>query len=80
MRPGEEINVKRGDGESFTYRVVENESMPLDQVNSTGMKKMMESAETGKEGLNIITCDGKWVPQIKQYDRRIMLRAVIVEK
>lgn len=78
LTKGDTIEVERGDGKLFTYKVVENQSMPLEEVNATGMKMMMESAEEGKEGLNLITCDGNWVPKYKQFDRRIMLRAVQV--
>jgi len=77
LRPGDDISLERGDGKKFTYSVVENESMPLEEVNKTGMAKMMKSADEMKEGLNLITCDGKWVPRLQQFDRRIMLRAVI---
>jgi LPXTG-site transpeptidase (sortase) family protein len=77
LAKGDTIEVERGDGKQFTYKVVENQSMPLEEVNATGMKMMMESAEEGKEGLNLITCDGNWVPKYKQFDRRIMLRAVL---
>lgn len=75
---GSEIMIEKGDGKIFTYKVVENRSMPLEEVNKTGMKMMMQSADEDKEGLNLITCDGKWVPKYKQFDRRIMLRAVRV--
>lgn len=78
LKTGDEIIIERGDGKSFTYKVVENQSMAIEDVNKTGMKMMGQSAEQGKEGLNLITCDGKWVPRIKQFDRRIMLRAVAV--
>lgn len=74
-----QIMVERGDGKVFTYKVVENKSMPLEEVNKTGMKMMMQSADETKEGLNLITCDGKWVPKYQQFDRRIMLRAVRVQ-
>ena len=76
LKMGAEIMITRGDGKEFSYRVVENRSMPLEEVNKTGMQMMMKSAEEGKEGLNLITCDGKWVPKYQQFDRRIMLRAV----
>lgn len=79
LQRGAIIEVERGDGERFRYEVRENQSMALDEVNASGMKMMMESAESGKEALNLITCDGKWVPQYKQFDRRIMLRAVLIE-
>jgi LPXTG-site transpeptidase (sortase) family protein len=77
LSQGDQITVERGDGKKYTYSVVENESMSLDEVNSTGMKKMMKSADEDTEGLSLITCDGKWIPKIQQFDRRIMLRAVL---
>lgn len=79
LKKGDIIELERGDGKKFRYEVRENQSMPLEEVNATGMKMMMESAESNAEGLNIITCDGKWVPRYQQFDRRIMLRAVLVE-
>lgn len=79
LKKGDEITVDRGDRKTFRYEVVENQSMSLEEVNKTGMKMMMESAEPDKEGLNLITCDGKWVPRYKQFDRRIMLRAVQIK-
>lgn len=79
LKKGDSIEVERGDGETFRYEVRENQSMHLDEVNSKGMPMILTSAEDGKEALNLITCDGKWVPRYKQFDRRIMLRAVIME-
>lgn len=79
LKVGDTIALERGDGETFRYEVRENQSMPLKEVNATGMKMMMQSAEDGKEALNLITCDGNWVPRYQQFDRRIMLRAVLVE-
>lgn len=75
---GADIIVDRGDGKSFTYKVVENKSVPIEEVNATGMKIMGESADPTKEGLNLITCDGVYVPRLGMFDRRIMLRAVLV--
>jgi LPXTG-site transpeptidase (sortase) family protein len=80
MQKGDIIEVERGDGKTFRYEVRENQSMPLEEVNKTGMQMMMQTAEQGKEALNVITCDGKWVPRLGQFDRRIMLRAVLVDE
>lgn len=79
LETGDEITIERGDGKQFIYKVVENESMALDEVNKTGMQKMTKSVDESKEGLNLITCDGKWVPRLQQFDRRIMLRAVLTQ-
>jgi len=77
LKEGDEITLERGDGKKFTYEVRENKSMSLEEVNATGMKDMMKSIDEDTEGLSLITCDGKWVPRIQQFDRRIMLRAVL---
>jgi len=79
LQVGDEITLERGDGEKFIYSVVENQSMHLEEVNKTGMKMMLHSANPDKEGLNLITSDGNWVPKYKQFDKRIMLRAVLVD-
>ncbi|MBC7943656.1 class F sortase [Candidatus Saccharibacteria bacterium] len=79
LQVGLEIVIERGDGKLFTYKVVENKSIPIEEANTTGMKIMSQAAEADKEGLNIIAADGKWVPRLGTFDRRIMLRAVIVE-
>jgi len=74
------ITLERGDGETFSYRVVENQSMSIDEVNASGMKMMGQSADPGKEALNLIAYDGTWVPRLGMFDRRTMLRAVIVDE
>lgn len=79
LSKGDLITVERGDGKKFTYSVASNGSMSLDQVNKTGMQEMMQSADPSKEGLSLITCAGSYVPAIKQFDQRIMLRAVLVD-
>lgn len=76
---GSIIVIERGDGQTFSYKVVENQSMPLAEVNSTGMKLMSQPVQPGQEGLNIITTDGSWVPRLGTFDHRIMLRAALVQ-
>lgn len=73
------IIIERGDGKRFTYKVVENKSMTIEEVASTGMKTMGQPVVPGKESLNIITNDGKWVPRLGTFDRRVLLRAAIEE-
>ena len=79
LKPGDEIIVERGDGKKFTYSVVENQIMSLEEATKRGMQLMTQSATAGKEGLNLITCAGKWIPKMQQFDQRVMLRAVIVD-
>jgi hypothetical protein len=79
LAAGARINVTRGDGKVFSYEVVENKTMTLDEVSTTGTKTLGQPVVSGKEGLNIIVADGKWVPRLGTFDRRIILRAAIVE-
>lgn len=73
------IVIERGDGKQFTYKVVENKSVTIEELAATGMKTMGQPVDSGKEGLNIITNDGKWVPRLGTFDHRVLLRAAIVE-
>lgn len=79
LQNGDQITLQRGDGERFTYNVVENKSVSLEEALKGGLKAMMESIDPNTEGLSLITDDGKWIPRYQQFDRRIMLRAVLVE-
>ncbi len=79
IKAGDEIIVERGDGQKFTYEVKENETLPLDELNDGGMKRMSESASDTAEGLNLISCTGNWVPAQNTYDKRVTIRAVAVE-
>ena len=73
---GDIVTIERGDGKLITYKVVSSVVMSLDEANSHGVKDMMASAEAGKEGLSLITCAGNYQAQTKQFDKRVMVRAV----
>lgn len=79
LQADSQIKIERGDGKVLTYKVVENQSMTIEEVNTTGMKKMGQPIEAGAEGLNLITTDGKWVPRLGTFDRRILVRSTIVD-
>lgn len=79
LRNGDQISIERGDGKIFTYEVSDVRDMPLDWVNKEGMKEMMKSVDPSKEGLSLITCSGKWIPKDKVFDRRVLVRATIVD-
>lgn len=79
LTEGDQISIERGDGERFTYEVHDVRDMPLQWVNETGMKEMMYSVEPDKEGLSLITCSGKWIPKDKVFDRRVLVRATLIE-
>ena len=77
LKSGDTVIVERGDGQTFSYTVYDTRSMSLDEVNATGMTMMGKTAVAGKEALNLMTFDGKWVPQLGIFGRRIMVRTVI---
>jgi LPXTG-site transpeptidase (sortase) family protein len=79
LKEGDKITIERGDGQEYNYKVVENQTMSLEKVASSGMKMMMESADPEKEGLNLMTDAGTWIPRTNQFDQRIMLRAIAAE-
>ncbi|CAN5421011.1 hypothetical protein BH10PAT4_BH10PAT4_0390 [soil metagenome] len=77
LSSGDSITIERGDGEVFTYKVAETQTLTLDDLNNDGLARIGKSAVVGKEGLNLITFDGKWVPRLGTFDQRTIVRAVI---
>lgn len=70
---GDLIEVERGDGTKFTYKVVKSKTAAADK---TDMSEALLSAEIGKPGLNLITCTGKYDAKKGTYDDRIIVYAV----
>ncbi|RYX78840.1 class F sortase [bacterium] len=79
LNNGDVITIERGDGKKISYAVAENKTMSLQDANTKGMKDMMNSIDLNKEGLSLITCAGNWVPRDKVFDKRVMVRAVIID-
>lgn len=67
---GDKISIERGDGQSFTYAVTHMETVALDDVD---MDKLLTPYGNAKEGLNLITCTGDWLPDKKTYDHRVLV-------
>lgn len=79
LKPGDIISIERGDGQVFEYKVVENNSIKLEEMNKSGMKEMSEPISVGVQGLNIISCTGNWIPKSQTYDHRQVVRASLVQ-
>ena len=73
LNPGDTLQVERGDGKWFTYSVTSVQDIPLSKVD---MSKMLVSADSSKEGLNLITCGGSYDYTKDTYDHRILVFAV----
>ena len=78
LAAGDKIVVERGDGTRFTYGVVENKTMRVDEANAY-MNTMQQSPIPGEESISLITCTGEWTSVQRTYLSRAMVRAVLVE-
>jgi hypothetical protein len=76
MSQGDELKIERGDGKVVRYEIHIIEEKPLEWVNKVGMNQMMSSIDPSKEGLSLIASSGRWVPSQKEFDSRIIVRAV----
>lgn len=73
LQRGDIIKIQRGDKRTFSYEVVKVEQKPIENVD---MAKMLRSSETGKEGVNLITCGGEYDNGRQTYKDRILVYAV----
>jgi LPXTG-site transpeptidase (sortase) family protein len=69
---GDKIEVERGDGQKFTYEVVTSAVTPVDK---TDMAKAMLPIKPGEQGLNLITCTGKFNAESNDYPERLVIYA-----
>lgn len=73
LNNGDTLTVEKGDGTSLTYKVVAKEIVPYDAVD---MNKALRPASGSDQGLNIITCHGKWLDDKKTLDHRLVVYTV----
>lgn len=71
LSTNDQIEVERGDGKIFTYKVVKTQKF---SVNNVDMASAMLPVVEGKPGLNLITCTGKVSGM--HYDERLIVYAV----
>ena len=69
---GDIIQVERGDGKMFTYKVVKSQVYPSGKVN---MAAALTPIIPGKPGLNLITCTGDVIPGTSEFNERIVVYA-----
>ena len=79
VAPGSIIDVELGNGDIVKYQVKDILNLSLEEMQDSGVDKLTEAAEAGKNGLNLTTRDGVWVPRYEQYSSRIIVRSVMVE-
>ena len=74
---GEKVIIERGDGAIFTYTIVKNDAIALE--NSDAYMKEIFKIIDGKETVTIITCTGEWSQSRQTYLSRQYLRATLDE-
>lgn len=72
LRPGDTIRIQRGDGVLFTYTVAKSK---LYDANNVDMNKVLAPVESGKPGLNLITCDGTVIRGTNEFSKRLVVFA-----
>lgn len=70
---GDAVSIKRGDGQTFAYTVVD---VKIQNVDDVDMGRLLVSADTAKPGLNLITCAGDQIPGTFNLKQRVVVRAV----
>jgi LPXTG-site transpeptidase (sortase) family protein len=74
---GDVIKVERGDGTRFVYEVVYAEIVNKDEVDMTALLKPYDGVA---QGLNLITCTGKYIKDQKTYDHRAIVYTKLVRQ
>lgn len=69
---GDSIEVERGDGQKFSFKVVEKAVTAADK---TDMAKAMLPIVDGQQGLNLITCTGQINTTTNEYPDRLVVYA-----
>jgi sortase (surface protein transpeptidase) len=69
---GDIIQVQRGDGQVFAYKVVKTQTYP---DNNVDMQAAVRPITPGKPGLNLITCTGRVKPGTSEFNQRIIVFA-----
>lgn len=70
LKNGDTVTIEKGDGAVLTYKVVHVETVSKDAVD---MNKALQVYGGAKEGLNLMTCTGKWINNEKTYDKRAVV-------
>ena len=70
LQNGDLMTVERGDGQIYTYRVVQTEIKPVALVD---MNRLLNPITQDRQGLNLITCGGVYSRRTGTYSDRILV-------
>ncbi|MGH7196074.1 MAG: class F sortase [Candidatus Saccharimonadales bacterium] len=69
---GDKLQVQRGDGKIFTYKVVASKTY---SANNVDMRAAVTPINSKKSGLNLISCSGSVIPGTSLFNKRIIVFA-----
>jgi sortase (surface protein transpeptidase) len=72
LKPGDSVTVERGDGKTYTYRVVTSRIYPVNNVN---MAAVLAPINPNVPGLNLMTCAGSIISHTAGYSERLVVFA-----
>ncbi len=72
LKAGDTIEVERGDGQKFTYKVVKS---VVSDANKTDMTAALLPVTEGKSGINLMTCTGPYDSKTGEYTQRVTVFA-----
>jgi LPXTG-site transpeptidase (sortase) family protein len=70
LSAGDRLQIQRGDGTMFTYRVVKSQVYDVDHVD---MQAALAPVTPGRVGLNLITCDGSVIKGTNEFNKRLVV-------
>jgi len=70
LKAGDEVTIERGDGQKYTYVVVESKTYPADKVN---MNEVLAPVDKTQPGLNLMTCAGTVKPGTSEFTERLVV-------
>ena len=73
LLPGDILQIVRGDGQIFNYKVVKSQ---IYNANNVDMAAALSSVVPGKAGLNLITCTGDVIPGTNDFNERVVVYTI----
>ena len=70
LKSGDTLRVELGDGTLHSYEVINVDTVPLANFD---MNTALRPPSGTLKGLNLMTCTGKWLPDKKTYDHRVVV-------
>ncbi len=70
LNVGDTVGLEKGDGEKLTYKVVKVSTIPLTAIDMSSILAPYPGVENG---LNLMTCTGRWIKDSATLDHRVVV-------